>query len=159
MVYEYLHLDEHRACGCGEPCKSQSIVHAKVLHPTYPSTSSEVESLAHGQLRKVYIDLSLVNALSSEVLVHGLLRNTLIIQIRVLRDIETIGLAGDDLQERRTTTALVSDILPVLSEYHLPPRPSQYHKHLSTFDQAIEIPQDLDPRLLPPPEKPLGQAE
>lgn len=107
----------------------------------------------------MYIDLSLVNALSSEVLVHGLLRNTLIIQISVLRDIETIGLAGDGLQERRTTTGLVSNVLYVLLENHLPPRPSENHKHLSTLDQAIEIPQDLDPCLLPLAKKPLGQAE
>lgn len=106
----------------------------------------------------MYIDLSLVNALSSEVLVHGLLRNTLIIQIRVLRDIETTSFSRDGLQERRTTTVSISNALTILSYHHLPPRPSQYHKHLSTLDQAIEISQDLDPGLLPLPNKPLCQA-
>lgn len=88
--------------------QASASVPTKVLRPTYPSMSSEVESLTHGQLREVYIDLSLVNALSSEVPVHILLWNALIVQIRVLVNMEPISLSGDYLQKRRTTTALVS---------------------------------------------------
>lgn len=135
---------------------SPSRIHSNTLHLTYPSASGEVKSLTHCQLRKVYVGLSLVNALSSEVLVHGLLRNTLIIQIRVLCDIEPISLSRDDFQERRTATALVSNVIPVSLEHHLPSRPSQYHKHLSTLDQAIEVFQDLNPSLLSLPNKPFG---
>ena len=97
MVYGHSHLDSRQASGCGEPYKSQPSINANEFHSIYPGTSSEVESLTHGQLREVYIDLSLVNALSSEVLVHGLLRNTLIIEMRVLSDKETISLSRDGL--------------------------------------------------------------
>ena len=127
--------------------------------PTYPSTSSKVESLTHGQLREMYVDFGLINALASEVLVHGVHRNTLVIHIRVLCDIETISLSRDSLQERRATTALVNSVRSNFSVYHLPPRPPQYHKHLSTLDQAIETSQDLDSGLFPFPNKPLDQVE
>ena len=72
----------------------------------------------------MYIDLSLVNALPSEILVHSLFRNSLIIQIRVLRNMESICFSRDDLQKRRTTATIVSNGFPLLLEFHLPPRPS-----------------------------------
>lgn len=111
MLCCHLHLDLYLAFDCEEPCKHQSNIHAKGFCPTYPSASSKVKSLAHGHLRKVNIQLSLVYALSSKFFMHGLLRNTLIVQVGFLCNIEAIGFAGDDLQECRTTTALVSNIL------------------------------------------------
>ena len=72
----------------------------------------------------MYINLSLVDALPSEVLVHSLFRNSLIIQLRVLRNMKTICFSRDDLQERRTTATPVSNVFPILSKHHLPPRPS-----------------------------------
>ena len=105
------------------------------------------------------VDLSLVNALSSEILVHDLLRDPLIIEIRVFRNIESINLSGNNLQERRTTTGFVRNLPRVVSWHYSPPRPPQYHKHLSTPDQAFKIPQDLDPGLSPIPDKSLGQID
>ena len=89
----------------------------------------------------MYIDLGLVNALPSEILVHGPFRNSLIIQIRVFRNMKSICLSRVDFQKHRTTATLVSDDFPILPELHLPPRPPKYHKHFSTLDEAIETSQ------------------
>jgi len=79
--------------------------------------------------------------------------------MRIFSEVETTTLSRDDLQKRRTTTVVVSNVFTVLPENHLPPRPLQYEKHLSSLDQVVEIPQDLDPDLLLPTNKPLAQAE
>jgi hypothetical protein len=65
---------------------------------TYRRTSSEVERLTYGQLRKVNIHLSLINTLPSKVLVHSVFRDSLIVDMRVLADIETLSLSRDGLQ-------------------------------------------------------------
>ena len=75
----------------------QLSIHVNTFHPTYSSTSSKIKRLTYGQLGEVCIGFSLVNTFSPEVLVHCLLSDTLVIQVRVLSDMETIKLSGDGL--------------------------------------------------------------
>lgn len=112
-------------------------------------------------MREVHIDHTLVNAFSSEILVHFLLRNTLVIEIRVFSDMDPIVFSRDSLQERRTAAAPVSNAVRVQlsSLSYLPPWSSQYHKHLSTLDQAFKIPQNSNFGLLLLSEEPHDQAE
>lgn len=89
---------------------------APIFSLTYRRASGKVDSLAHGQLGEVLINLSLVNALSPEVSVHGLFRDALVVDIGLLSDEEAICLSSKSLQQRRAATATVSyDSLAALS--------------------------------------------
>jgi hypothetical protein len=86
------------------------VKYLRECNTAYPSASGELKCLTNGQLREVYVNLRLVNALSSEIIMHGLLWDTLIIQIRVVRDKKSISFSGDGLQQCRAATAGVSNV-------------------------------------------------
>src|SRR4030081_889414 len=77
------------------------------------------------------IDFSLVDGLASEVFMHRLHWNSLVVDVRPITDKEAINFARNRLQKCRTATT----------------RSTKDHKHLSTLDQAIKIPQNLNLRL------------
>jgi len=80
--------------GAFEPSASES---KESQSSSYPCPASKIKSLSHGQLRKMRIILCLVDALPSEVFVHNLFRDTLVIQMRFLPNLETTSLARNGL--------------------------------------------------------------
>lgn len=65
---------------------------------------SEEESVANSQVGEVNLGLCIVNDFATEVLVHGLVRNTLVMDIGFGVDRETMGISSDGLKECRAAT-------------------------------------------------------
>lgn len=68
-------------------------------------TSGECERLAYCQHGEVNIRFSHIEDLAAEVLVHHLRGNTLVLDVGIIVDIDTVGLPCYGFQKRGTTAA------------------------------------------------------
>src|SRR5947209_4136992 len=83
--------------------------------------SGKVERLANRHSRKMHIHLGSVDGFAAKVLVHQLWADTLVIDVRVLVNVEAVRLSSDGLQESRATRT----------------RRTEHYQHLASLDKAI----------------------
>jgi hypothetical protein len=92
------------------------------------TASGEVKGIADCQVREMVIDFSSVNGFSSIRLLHLFWSDALVIEDCVVADMKSVRLACDAAEEGRATRA----------------RRTQNTKHLSSFNKAIKITEDVD---------------
>lgn len=85
------------------------------------------------------IHLGRVDSFTTEMLVHLVRGNTLVVDLRIVVDEESVCLSCDGLEECGATTGTILDLGGDVGVTDLPARRAEYHQHLSIVYNSVQV--------------------
>ena len=92
------------------------------------SESSKLQSMSYRKLREMHIGFGSVDGLTAELAVHLLIGDSLVVHVRITILEDAVQVSCNRLQESRTARS----------------RTAENNQHLATFNEAVEVAEDLN---------------